>query len=809
MNKRSIFWQLFLSYGALLSLFLLLIIGFSSLELSQYLRQNATDEINLSAELKRASLETELRLAVTNLKSWTNLVIMNDLLTNDADLRITQTLESFVQQYQLPGHLYALTPEGSIIAADQQITPLLTARLFSKQHPLMDDRYPDPVTGEIVLAIHQPIYASFNRSLLLGHLLMTYPYSALRTRLDMSDQHMQFIIFDSNNHLLMGQQTTGILPNRLLNNQLNSLLPFEPGILSNQQAFIIQLPASNKTPLTNLWQWWIIADKDRFFQPMYRMLMMLSVAGVMIISLALVIVFLISRRISQPVQVLTKMAVDIAKTLDLSKRVPIQGNNELSQLANAFNNMCIKLEDMWQAKKQVNQQLNEINQSLEKKVAERTEHLAWQATHDPLTSLSNRALLTERLEQALLETQRQANTLAIIFIDLDGFKAVNDTFGHDMGDLLLIEISQRFLSVVREPDTVVRLGGDEFVILMRLSHPDMINPPLERIIELVNLPIETETGILKVSPSIGITFYPDDPSDSDTLVRHADQAMYEAKQQGRNQVRFFNVSMNTLIHSELAQRKEIRTALKDHQLELFYQPQIELNTGLVVGAEALIRWQHPDKGLIFPDQFLPVIENTQLMVDLGRWVIENACQQLSDWNQQGLKLKLSVNISCCHLQHANFYGELIEILANWPTVSPEQLVLEITESAAIEDMEQTRQILQQCHDAKIRTALDDFGTGFSSLTYLRELPVSYLKIDKSFVMDMLSDNNDRVIVKSIIVLAENFNQLIIAEGVETTEHCEALKQMNCTFAQGYGIAKPMPQVNFIHWFKTRTTDLNG
>ncbi len=813
MIKRTISRQLFLTYGSIFLIVLGCLFGAASFELSKYLKTRAFEELHLLATTQRQKLESTLSQSLTNLKSWASLVVMNDLLTEDADLRITHSLETFKKLHHLPGHLYALSRSGKLIASDHRVTGLENLKEYliaiQKKQPLID-KHLDPVTHKPIIALWQPVYGSFGSNAPIGYLFMTYPWPTIAAQLQIPTPQNHLLLFNHADDIILNGDK---LPNQAAVDLLKAVLHHKAGqhnntampeiSIGNEDYFVVSLDNTANTPLTNLWHWVLLADSSRFYAPIQHLLTItLIIAGITIL-LVLIIILVTSRKISQPLQALTRTAVEISTTLDLSKRVPLAGNNEIFQLGTAFNEMCLKLEKSWAAKNRITRELHAINQSLEQKVAERTEHLAWQATHDPLTKLPNRALLSERLEQAILRAQRNREMLAVIFIDLDGFKAINDNFGHQTGDFLLIEIARRFVSIIREPDTIARLGGDEFVILMHIEKPDNLTAPLERITQLINQPIITESAQLKVSPSIGVTIFPDDPSDSEALIRHADQAMYEAKQKGRNQVQFFNAKMDGLIHSELMLREEVKIALKSHQFVLYYQPQIHLNTGKVIGAEALIRWQHPDKGMVFPDEFIPALEDSELMIELGRWVIQQACQQLQQWNKQGLILKISVNIACCHIQHPDFFKELVQFLESHPSVKPEQLVLEITESAAIKDFDIAKNMLQSCHDYNVRIALDDFGTGFSSLTYLRQLPISFIKIDKSFVIDMLNDPDDMAIVKGTIGLAESFDKLIIAEGIESNEHSDILKMMNCTFGQGYGISRPLSHEEFLRWIKAK------
>lgn len=823
--NTSIFRQLFFSYGALVLFLLITLFGASYIELSIYLNHRATKEILLTASIERNKLESELNQQFVNLKSWSHLDVMNDFITQDVDLRITQTLELLKKQYRLPGNLYALSMTGDLIAADHEVPDdsdfSYWQKAIEKQQVLID-KHLDPISQQAIIALWQPVYASFDASQVIGYLMMTYPWSEIEAMHELFDNYTHILLFNQQGYELIQDKHLTNVPTfdtltqfvdqtwsmTFLSHQFypdkKTLKAKQHEITLNGNTFFVYpLTNTSETPLTNLWYWFALADKTQFYTPMWHILRIALFLVMLVLALTLSIIFIISRKISHPIYQLTDMAVNIASTLDLSQRIPIEGKNEVARLATAFNEMCLTLNTAWQERQRATQSLLTLNQQLEQKVAERTEHLAWQATHDPLTGLPNRALLSERLTQSISRSRRDQSLLAVMFIDLDGFKAVNDTFGHDKGDYLLIDLAKRFSAVIREPDTIARLGGDEFVILMSLRTLDDLNSPLQRVISLINEPVDTGTEQLCVSSSIGITLYPDDLSDADTLIRHADQAMYDAKQKGRNRVQFFNVEMDEQIHTGHQQRERIQQAIQQQELVLHYQPQIDLMTGQVIGAEALIRWQHPEQGLIFPDNFLPIIEETDIIIDLGRWVIQQACKQLQYWDQHGLHFKLSVNIAGRHIQHPDFFTELLDILKASPEVSPEQLILEITESSAMNDIARAKTTLQNCHDANVRIALDDFGTGYSSLTYLRQLPVSFLKIDKSFVIDMLSDEDDKAIVEGIISLADIFKQNVVAEGIETQGHLAALKAMNCALGQGYAISKPLTSNDFDLWLESR------
>ncbi len=422
---------------------------------------------------------------------------------------------------------------------------------------------------------------------------------------------------------------------------------------------------------------------------------------------------------------------------------------------------------------------------------------------DHLTSLPNRVLLADRLLQGMLQSQRRSLSLAVIYLDLDGFKAVNDHHGHNIGDALLCEIAQRMKSILREGDTLARIGGDEFVIvLVDLVQPSDCELVLKRLLRAIDEPVAVGDVLLHVSASMGVTLHPQDGSDPDLLLRHADQAMYLAKQAGKNCYHYFDVAQDAAEKNLRENRDHIRHALVRREFVLFYQPKVNMRTGEMIGAEALIRWQHPDRGLLPPIAFLPMIENHPISVDIGEWVIDEALTQMAAWRTKGLDIAVSVNVGALQLQRSDFMDTLTRLLAAHPDVPPERLELEILETNALEDVVQVSAIMLACQAINIRFALDDFGTGYSSLTYLRRLPAELLKIDLSFVRNMLKDSEDRSIVEAVIGLAMAFNRGVIAEGVETEDHGNCLLGLGCELGQGYGIARPMPAAELPAWVAT-------
>jgi diguanylate cyclase (GGDEF)-like protein/PAS domain S-box-containing protein len=426
------------------------------------------------------------------------------------------------------------------------------------------------------------------------------------------------------------------------------------------------------------------------------------------------------------------------------------------------------------------------------------EHIAH---YDALTGLPNRVLLADRLQQAMSQTQRRSQRLAVVYLDLDGFKAINDRHGHDIGDQLLMQLARRMRDTLRDSDTLARLGGDEFVaVLMDLDDTQASAPALTRLLAAAAQPVMLGNQPLQVSASLGVTFYPQEGEvDADQLMRQADQAMYQAKLAGKNRYHLFDAAHDHHIKGQHESLDRIRRALQAGEFVLHYQPKVNMRRGEVIGAEALLRWQHPDKGLLPPAAFLPLVDAHPLAVDLGEWVIDQALTQMSLWQAQGLILPVSVNIGARQLQQARFVSRLREILDSHAEVDPEHLELEILETSALEDLAEVAQVIAACRAMGVKFALDDFGTGYSSLTYLKHLQVARLKIDQSFVRDMLDDPDDLAILSGVIGLAAAFRRDVIAEGVETAEHGAMLLQLGCEEAQGYGIARPMPASKLPAW----------
>lgn len=422
------------------------------------------------------------------------------------------------------------------------------------------------------------------------------------------------------------------------------------------------------------------------------------------------------------------------------------------------------------------------------------------AHFDALTGLPNRVQLAQALETAMQEARQKGQLLGVAYLDLDGFKPVNDRLGHGVGDQLLVEIARRLQGAIRTTDLVARLGGDEFVIL--LTQPECRNDceaTLSRLMQRMAEPVRLEGEALTVTASIGLTLFPDDDADADTLLRHADQAMYLAKQAGRNRIHLFDAEGERASREHHTRLDRLTTALQAGEFCLYVQPKVDMQEGTLVGVEALARWQHPEQGLLGPGEFLPQIEGSTLEAPFGEWVLTTSLTLQRQWLAQGLRVPLSLNISARHLQMADFPQRVQYLLGQYADVPTSLLEIEITESAALTDINAVSATLIQLRNMGLSIAIDDFGTGYSSLTYLRQLPADTLKIDRSFVMGMMTDIGDMAIVDGVIGLSRSFGLTLIAEGVETTQQGLRLLQMGCLLGQGYGIARPMPASELQAW----------
>lgn len=419
--------------------------------------------------------------------------------------------------------------------------------------------------------------------------------------------------------------------------------------------------------------------------------------------------------------------------------------------------------------------------------------IRYQAFHDLLTGLPNRSLLDDRLSQALAQSHRNGEMVAVMFMDLDRFKTINDTLGHAIGDQLLQQVVERIINSLRDVDTIARWGGDEFTILLpHLSYGEDIIQVAERILSALKPAFTLEGQSLHITCSLGIAVYPYDGEDSHTLLRNADAALYQAKKQGRNRYRLYTSTLNSQASELLTLENELHKALENQELRVYYQPQINSHTGKIVQVEALVRWQHPQLGLVSPQTFIGLAEENGLIVAIGEWVLHTACQQCLDWQSQGFTdLSVSVNLSARQFQQPNLVAAIAKILAE-TGLAPTYLELEITESTAMNDVEFSRSLLHKLRKMGVGISLDDFGTGYSSLGYLKRFPLNALKIDRTFIRDLPSDPQDLAITTAVIALGKGLNLSVVAEGVETEAQFQILKSLHCEAMQGYLFSPPIP-----------------
>ncbi|RWU17049.1 histidine kinase [Pseudomonas alkylphenolica] len=419
------------------------------------------------------------------------------------------------------------------------------------------------------------------------------------------------------------------------------------------------------------------------------------------------------------------------------------------------------------------------------------------ALHDTLTSLPNRTLLADRIDQAICKVNSQGGCFALMFIDLDGFKPVNDAFGHHMGDMLLKDVALRLRGHLHSQDTLARIGGDEFVLLVELQEPEDALGVAAKQVNLISRPFRVAEQNLQISASIGIVLYPGNGTDQLELLRNADAAMYHAKSAGKNGYSFFDVSMNSNARLQLQLLQDLRMALELRQFRLFYQPKFDAQNVRPIGAEALLRWEHPQHGLLLPDRFISLAEKTGLIIPIGEWVLDEACRQMRVWIDEGYNdWRIAVNLSAIQFCHSGLVESVAKVLARHQ-LPANNLTLEITETTAMHDADASMAVLQRLSDMGVDLSIDDFGTGYSSLMYLKRLPANELKIDRGFVRDLEQDSDDAAIVSAIVALGQALGLRIVAEGVETDRQQNFLTRLGCDSLQGYLLGQPMPAERFI------------
>lgn len=526
------------------------------------------------------------------------------------------------------------------------------------------------------------------------------------------------------------------------------------------------------------------------------------------------------RRIDTSIQVIGSVPRDLGHTM------PVSSRDEFGNIATAFNNML-------KALKTSRSEIERYTSHLEEKVAERTRELEIAnqtlqedihkrekvevrlhhiAHHDPLTGLPNRAYVTEYLEKRVSHAKRHGSALAVLFLDLDGFKYINDTFGHSQGDALLVETGRRLRERLRTEDLIARLGGDEFIVIVEdISDGENVAQMASDLIQALVAPVNIDEQELIVTASIGISVFPNDGPDSTELLKNADVAMYRAKSLGRNRYQFYTAEMNESWLDRLVLGSELRRALTNNELELYYQPRVRLSDGVIQGVEALLRWNHPVHGIMLPGQFLDIAESTGLIVPIGEWVLKEACTALSRWNDGDLaNVTIAVNVSEQQVFQERF-AQVVDKMLESASLPAGRLELEITENILMHNIGSAIQVLNALHNNGVHISIDDFGTGYSSLYRLKSLPVNCLKIDKTFIRDLPGDDSDTAIVRTVLSLGRSLGLTVIAEGVETEAQSRCLSKLGCDEAQGFLFGRPMAEADLLQQFayEAKAVSLTG
>jgi diguanylate cyclase (GGDEF)-like protein len=528
--------------------------------------------------------------------------------------------------------------------------------------------------------------------------------------------------------------------------------------------------------LGELEMWFDAEQIDRLLAE--RRVATMQLAALQVVLGMLVLLAVLNGRLLAPIRRLKQQASEIASRADVAP-VDWSRRDELGQLGQHLN--------------EVHSQIDELFDQLEAQKAE----LEKIALHDPLTGLPNRRLFGELTQAAVAAAQRDHGKLALLFIDIDRFKSVNDSLGHAAGDRLLRTIAERLRGAVRASDVVCRHSGDEFTVLLRNAEQwDEVAATADRLLKEVEAPLSLNGRDVTVSSSIGIALYPADAADHEELVRHADTAMYAAKNLGRARYSFFRAEFNVQLLATLQLEQELVRALEHNEFVLHYQPQVASTTGALLGCEALIRWNHPERGMVPPAQFIGVAEQCGLIADIGAWTLRAACAQIAQWKAARIPFgSVAVNVSALEFRNHRLVDTLTQAMSEFG-VAPDELEIEITESVLMTDTDTTHRIVERLHALGVRLAVDDFGTGYSSLAYLKHLRPSKVKIDRSFVRDLSEDESDRVLVKAIVQLAHTLEISVVAEGVETTEQRDFLRRIGCNVLQGYLISRPQPAAAF-------------
>lgn len=542
---------------------------------------------------------------------------------------------------------------------------------------------------------------------------------------------------------------------------------------------------------------YMIVSTSDFYDQLFSFISISLLILVILVVLIYLIALRLQKTIAGPIVELEKISRKVSDSGDYTIRVPFYREDEIGSLAGSFNQMLATIE----LKQKERDAANEALQLNKKRLERAVKDLQYLANYDSLTRLPNRALCMDRIKYALKKSSRTNTMTALLFLDLDHFKDVNDSLGHAVGDQLLKATSKRLLSSVRSDDTLARLGGDEFVIILtELEKVDDVINIVEKIVASFEEPFKLVNYEVNTTVSIGVCIYPKDGKDVNSLMKAADSAMYKAKEDGRNTYEFYEAELNQLANRRHQLANELCNAIKNNELELFFQPQLNILENQIIGSEVLLRWYHPILGNISPAEFIPIAESTGLIRDIGSWVLDNACRKIAECRKNGIDMRLAVNLSAAQFRQIDLPEQIAQIM-QCHRIPPRLLELEITESMLMRDFNQAIEILERLKEMQIRIAVDDFGTGYSSLSYLRRFPLDALKIDRSFIDELVVDSDDTAITLAIISMARSLRLEVIAEGVETAQQYDFLAKNACDDIQGYHVSRPLSYDAFIGFLK--------
>jgi len=755
------------------------------IDLNIYQRAETQKELARLASAKLGGVAMEFSHQAVNSRAWTKLYVMNDIVTGDIDQRIAQILRQMKIQYQLPGHIYVFGDAGNLITSSDMHDPQgRTMPPNWRPAPQEDfrfiDKSTDPYTGQAVVAFSNAVHAAYAPGKVTGYLVVTYPWKTVASLLHADNASL--VVLARSGEVLYNGMGAALSPAGV-----QRLRALTPRYLAGRTDYMVAYAKPSDDLMRLPWQVAAIESSNNMKDYLYTAWEQIAL-GMILLGVPVVVLILgITYRFTRPLVELTATVLEISKSSDLSKRVAVTARDEVGLLQRAFNEMTVRLQ----------QDIIE-----HKKAEAEIHHLAF---FDPLTQLPNRRFLHDRIEHALSSSARHGNHGAIMFIDLDHFKKLNDAKGHEWGDQLLVEVAKRLQLCVRTTDTTARLGGDEFVVLLE----NLSNQPeeataqarmvAEKILNVITQPFapkDRDTDEYQGTCSIGISLFRGNETTLNDLFKRADIAMYFVKDSGRNAIRFFDPGMQSTMEYRNALEADLRRVLSEQQLKLYYQMQVD-SAGRILGAEVLLRWEHPERGLVSPAEFIPLAEETGLIVPIGLWVLETACAQLKAWqtDRHTRTLVLAINVSARQFQQPDFLGQVNEILEK-TGANPAQLKMELTESIILDNVNATITTMHALKAMGIGFSMDDFGTGYSSLTYLKLLPLDQIKIDRSFIRDITTDPNDAAIVRTIIAMGKTLGMGVIAEGVETEAQREFLELQGCHAFQGYLFGKPLPLPDF-------------